>query len=164
MEQREYKVGDVVWWVAGYGGHAKIAIRCTSNEVENYWREKHGQDGVLEYWLDEPVGHALQDYDLYDTREEAAEELRHRYEQWVEHEEHLENARPLIVHADLTECRRQTLKFIYGTWERAGDKPEEIPDVEESLKNYPDKKHGDEWFNLADLGILHESTAKNPSA
>ena len=136
---KEYKKGDVVWYVASY--NPPLAIKCKIDQVEDQFRKKH-PDAYLFYWLDEPVGHAVSSDELYDTREQAESEFNSRVAELKQacEEEGLEyDHEPLT----LEKYRQLTIEFIKKTWEDAGHK---FPEDKTLL--YPDKEEGTEWFSI----------------
>jgi len=110
------------WYIPGYGGDVLIAIKVKSVEEE--------PGGFI--WVDEPIGHGITIDELFTTREEAENELRHRIETAKEYDEK-------IIAVSLTECRESMVKFIKSTWKRAG--------INIDLENdYRDKEEDLEWF------------------
>lgn len=138
----EFKVGDSVWYVAGYRGDALLAILCKIQEVDDYFRKKH-PEAILFYWLDEPIGHSLAADEFFLTREEAELDIQDRAKM-----EDLEGMDPLDENAELDKFRESSLRFILSTWNKGKDTEES---VKEMLNSYPRKERGKQWFNLADL-------------
>jgi hypothetical protein len=134
MREKKHKVGDQAWFVPGFKGAALIAVRVTISEVDDHWKRKDPDGGLLFYWLDEPVGASLAADDLLDE-DAAKQELLARYADWVHYREDGEE----YVAGDLPKWREQKMGFIVGTWP-AGAHP--------GLKEYSDKKGGVDWFNM----------------
>lgn len=124
---REYSVGDEVWYVPR---GRSILIRCKITEVDDQWRKKHPA-GILFYDLDEPVGYSLDEQDLAVDRKEG--------ESWLKECEYKDSP-------TLLEFREKTLKGIMKTW--GNDHPHTL---EEMMASYPVKEKGKDWINLNDL-------------
>jgi hypothetical protein len=143
-DEKEYKVGDVVWIVV-HGGNGSIAVKCKVTYVDDQFRKTHGPTGVLFYDLDEPVGHSLGAEQLADSREDVEEVLR-------------ENAQEALMSGNdmfqpnltLEQYRLDTMGFIVSTWgDESKGKEQEI--ITAQLKEYPPKEHLVDWFNCSDL-------------
>ncbi len=149
---RELKAGEEYWYIPSHG---LLIVKVKITEVEDWARKQHPA-GYLFYEIDEPVGHSVDESQLYSTKKEAVKELIRRLQENTQpslselcggkQREH----NPELFAADLMDIRRRTMTFILSTWK---DAPEEEKDIEKRLKNYPEKVHGQDWFNLTDLGI-----------
>lgn len=128
----ELKVGDKRWYIPGYRMESLIAILCTVKEVDMTFREKH-PDGVIFYWLDEPVGHAVTEDELH-LRDNAMSTLMGRYEDELDEDE------LVLTNAQLAEFRKQNQKFIADSWKHNG---EEHP----GFTPLPEKQLWEEWVN-----------------
>lgn len=139
-KEKEYKKGDVVWYLSAF-----VAVRCTIVEVQDEFRKKHPM-GVIYYWLDEPVGHAVDAEELYDTREEAEVALR----EWI-----MEIPHSAADVYSLDDERRRVGRFLKKTHAISGLSPERIraedAAVDEWLKTLPPKERGTDWFCPRDL-------------
>lgn len=131
----KWKPGDEAWYVPGYGSWL-IAIRVRVTDVE--WPggpEEEG--GVPFYWVDEPVGYALGDDELFATEREAREALLEMA--------HDHDAKPDGRPEDQTlwEWRRRRMEFIASTWEG------KHPGFDGLFR---DKVLGKDWFSLDSIG------------
>ncbi len=133
--EKEYKVGDVVWYVLGNG----LAIKCTIREVDRSFRNK-SPTAYLFYSLDEPVGHDLAFYDLLDTKEEAVESLR---------EDKADRRTP--YYTDINAWRAANKAFIIKT-HVSSSTPEEIKALENNpCWDYPVKEKGVDYLTYDDV-------------
>jgi hypothetical protein len=139
---KEYKVGDKVWWIPGYRDERLIMIASTVTEVDDTFRRAH-PDAYLFYWIDEPTGHSLDGDEVFDTREEAEEELINRAYSSSEIGDEL------ILDTTLEQFREIAKHFIMMTWVRAGI-------MQEWTVKYPEKTPGTEWLNLNHLNFKPE--------
>ncbi|MDE1833807.1 MAG: hypothetical protein KGH64_00555 [Candidatus Micrarchaeota archaeon] len=141
-----FKVGDEAWFVPGYAQSYLIAIKVKVIEVDDYG-----------YWIDEPVGHEVSDYDLL-TREQAEKELRNRY---LDHfaycsrdvrdaafmtQEEYESARK--DRHTLDDYRTASKDFIKSTWPS---------DTIEGFPVYQDKVEGEDWFVIDHKDVSEEA-------
>lgn len=135
-EEKEYKVGDEVWYVLYQG----IAIKCKITEVDRTFRNK-SPSGYLFYSLDEPVGHDLAFYDLIDTKEDAIQLLREYKADGLQ-----------VSPLDLKAWRAQNKAFIVKT-HVSSCTPEELKAVENDpiWNSYPEKVRGVDYFMLDDV-------------
>jgi hypothetical protein len=129
----DYKVGDKVWYIPGFRLDGLLAIQCTITEVDDTFRQREAQ-AYLFYWIDEPVGHSLDEDNFFQTKEDAARELLSRREQLLKYYER-EN---VVENAQLEKYRAKMIQFIMSTWP---------PGEKTWPETYPDK----EWFNLEDI-------------
>lgn len=119
----KYKVGDYVWIVVH-----RFAIRCRIDDVQ-YTDELSGE--IPSYWIDEPIGHGMDEDELFDSKKEA-----------------IDYAKQLILPKgtnDLIRWRFDSYAWISSTHGT-------IPTEEEIKKTiscyYPAKFHGKEWIVL----------------
>jgi len=124
-KEKEYKVGDVVWYVA-YSG---IAIKCTITDVVDQFRKKYGSDGRLFYDLDEPIGHSVGANEVTDSRESVEEYFLSCSD------EDFGNTRV----SSLNEYRETTKRGVEASWGKDKLKWPGWPE-------YPDKNEGEDWF------------------
>jgi len=137
------QVGQEVWYIPQ---GSLIAIRCKITEIDTQWRERH-PEGVLFYWIDEPVGHGLNDDELIET-EELAKEILQEEAAGCPHIE-------LQRNDSLDNFRQRVAKFIVWTWKL---NPEENQrQVQELLATYPEKQQGVDWFNVKDVELNYLS-------
>src|SRR3990172_13334737 len=136
---KEYKVGDKIWW-----HHGDLFIRCTVTRVDDQYRKKDPENGILFYEIDEPVGHSLGDGELSETLEGAFGSP----EDWES--EDVEGYEPT-----LDSVRRNTVRFILSTQTDVSAhycKIEKVTDlaVEKALVDwgYPPKKRGEDWLTF----------------
>lgn len=119
----DYKVGDTVWYIPeGYG----ILIKCKIVEVDDHFRKQEPQ-AYLFYDIDEPVGHFLNDYELYQTKEDALVDFI---------------PDPSMSLAKYRICR---IHFIISTWEL--DKEKSRLAKRELYHSYHNKVYNEDWFN-----------------
>jgi hypothetical protein len=155
-DDKEYKVGDRVWW-----WHGQIFIRCTITRVDRQWRDRH-PDGILFYDIDEPVGHSQDAESFTDTLEEAVGPI----EDW-DSEEIADGEEPTL---DI--FRRNSVRFILSTQtDVAGRyaKTEMISDeaVEKAIAEwkYPLKQRGEDWLTFEEaLERIKPTTVQPPEA
>jgi hypothetical protein len=140
MEDKEYKVGDKIWFIPGYRGQYLLAIQCTITEVDDHFRKQEPQAHLF-YDIDEPCGHFLAADEIIDSYEEAQEILK---EFFLEEYENNSDANPNL---QLSAYREKAINFILGT-QRLN-----LLDHENSKKEWldslPDKEYGVEWFNYS---------------
>lgn len=144
----DLKVGDKRWYVPGYSAESLIAIRCTITEVDTTFRDKH-PDGVIFYWLDEPVGHAVTEDDLL-LGDPALETLMARYQEAQEDSEEDEEE---PGDATLQEFRDVGEYVIQRSWTYSG---EHHP----GFKPWPEKEPGKDWVNPKMILALREQPIK----
>ena len=148
-----YKIGNKVWIV-----HRYIAIRCTINEIDDYFAKT---GGFYFYWVDEPIGHGMGLERLIDTATEAQEQLLSIWQSdldfYSDYPEDTpsseENAK--LRRASLGEWRNQGVEFISGTHHQNGKecscdfcKGNYNEGMPEGIPYMPPKEERTEWFNL----------------
>lgn len=133
--EKEYKVGDEVWYVIGNG----LAIKCKITEIDYSFRNK-SPSGYLFYSVDEPLGHDLCYYDFFDTKEEAVEALR---------EDKADRRTP--YYTDINAWRATNKAFIIKT-HVSSSTTEEIQGLENNpCWNYPVKEKGVDYLTYDDV-------------
>lgn len=140
---KEYKVGDKVWYHKG-----TLLVLCTIVEVNDEFRKQYGPKAVLYYWLDEPIGHAVDAEELYSDFKEAKKALKEFVKNTKEFYD--EEGLPFREHS-LPLDRKHSARFILSTHQK-GKKWGQRDLVtktrcERFLKAYPPKKKGVEWFS-----------------
>lgn len=120
---KEYSVGDKVWYIPrGYG----IIIQCTITEIDDYFRQKDAAS-YLFYELDEPVGHSVDNSEIFDSLKEARENVEFN------------------PNMNIYKYRASRIRFIVSTWDLS---PEQTGVEKERLWSlYPEKEYNKEWFN-----------------
>lgn len=142
----DFKIGDKIWFIPGYRGHHLIAIHCTITEIDDEFR-KLDPKAYLFYWIDEPVGHALGNDEMYLTRKEAISRLRKRADDLIADGDIEE----LELNANLDTYRVTSIDSIIGTWKLSNtDAAKKHAEIASSLK---EKEQPTEWFNLYDIGL-----------
>ncbi len=145
---KEYKLNDIVYYLPdGY----LLAIECKILEIDDYFRQKEPQ-AYLFYDLDEPVGHSVASYELYDSKEDALNALKKRNEQELRDRKDPKCyfKESYNSNQQLEEYRKQRINFIVNTWENYENKDEE---KEKWFKELEDKKYNEKWFNINSLEI-----------
>lgn len=141
----EYEAGDTVWYIPGYSDNYLIAIKCQIKHVDNYYRKLNPR-AKLFYWLDEPVGHAVTEDELFASRQTAIAELKVRE---AEHKQFaFEEFAPTLLEsfvANLGCYREEASGNIYKSWVRAGH-VDQCTDTLRSRIPYPKKNKGVDWF------------------
>jgi hypothetical protein len=135
----DYKVNDKVWFIPV---GCFIAIKCTIAEIDDEFRKKEPQ-AYLFYWLDEPVGHGVSNYELYKTKKLALEELKQGYKEALD-----EGRDNLLV--TLEEYRKHRINFIVNTWQDCSEN-EKIYYKNAWNLRLPIKEQRKEWFNIENL-------------
>lgn len=136
-----HKVNDKVWYIArGY----LLIIECKIVEVDMQWRNKH-PEGIIFYWLDEPIGHEVDDEEIYDTLEEAKFNLKELYEFHLENLDELPN-----VDEQLDSYRKRKINWIADTWEHLSEAQKE-EEKEKWYKDLETKKYGEQWSNINNI-------------
>lgn len=111
------KVGDKRWYIPGYRGPGLIAILCTIKEVDTTYRDQHF-DGVIFYWLDEPIGHAVTE-DALLRGDPAMEVLMNRYDEAQKEAEEYGDSEE--GNTTLVEFRDEGEYTIQRSWTLNGD-------------------------------------------
>jgi len=150
-------VGAAAWAIVGM-----IAIKVTIEEIQD-WRRPHNPCASVEYWVDEPVGHALQlnaaTYSsLCPTKEKAVEVLMKMLEAEVEfvwEGRSLKEVNEVLLRVStetLAKFRTASSSFIRSTLIRANSSQEELDQHDEYCRtHYQPKAHLDRWFNCGDI-------------
>ena len=137
----DYKIGDEVWYSPP---NSFLAIRCEITEIDDYFRKQH-PEAYLCYWIDEPVGNGLSDDEFFTSKEEIEEYFREEYPLDL-------LSKNLKLDEQLLDFRKRRATFIVSTWNIKSE-VERANKIEEILNFYPNKKHGDHWFNIADMAL-----------
>ena len=106
------KIGDKRWYVYGYESPLTIKVNI----------DFFDEDGFL--WLDEPLGHAVSEDELYENLDDAMAEMETRMDKFT-----------------LEDFRLNNAEFILST------RKDDNRTAEEFLKDYPKKEKGVDWFN-----------------
>jgi len=106
------KIGDKRWYVYGY--ESPLTIKVNIDFID--------EDGFL--WLDEPLGHAVSEDELYENLDDAMAEMETRMDKFT-----------------LEDFRLNNAEFILST------RKDDNRTAEEFLKDYPKKEKGVDWFN-----------------
>jgi hypothetical protein len=158
---REFDVGEEVWII-----YPRLAVKCKITELDDYFR-KTEPTAYLFYDLDEPIGHSLSEDELYETKEEALNDLLCDFEEEVvglknagvskEEVKATGTPRLLAFKNDLETSRLKTLGFIRGAHNniynihKFDDLPQEVKDeAQEMMKQYPHKEEGKDWIRISE--------------
>jgi len=156
------QVGDKAWAIVG-----PIAIKVVVEEIQD-WRKPDSCYASVEYWVDEPIGHALSlDASTYSslcpTKEKAVEVLHEMLRAEVDHiwdsqrtsKRSLEEINEILLKVStetIEVFRGESSAFIRSTLVNANSTPEELAQHDEYAKtHYRFKTHLEEWFNYGDI-------------
>lgn len=134
-------LGDRVWIILW-----PLLVRVTVEWVDYIW-EKRNPAGVLEYSVDELIGHDIQDFEMFDTFEDAMKEYRNWQEQGRQEPDAW----------SLGEERLDSAKFILSTHLRGEDYGDRNLISQDDARKLidrccgQDKIRGRDWFNWQDL-------------
>lgn len=133
--QKQLKVGDSVWYIArtqnGY-----VVVKCKIVEVEKCFRQKES-DAYVFYDLDEPIGHSVAYDEVFLNSTLAKRAMRDYYAEALFNKDES----GLGLDATLESYRKTLMGFIAHTWEVDGG-------AHPGFAPYPDKKEGQDWFNM----------------
>lgn len=132
---KDFKEGDKVWFIPGDKEETLIAIQCSIIEVDRSFRAKHPKANLF-YWLDEPIGHSVTSDYFFESKEEALEDLKER---WVEYIEEVPAAS--CKDTSLQGYRSFFEEKIKKTW---GQNHPGFP-------QWPQKNERIDWFNVSHL-------------
>lgn len=128
----KHSIGDKVW-LCPYPKYI-FAVLCTIREVDEKFKN---------YWVDEPIGHGVDDSEFLYSLDDALLELN-----WCLNDK---NNKEVIT---LESFRKKQHDFIKGTWERGDIK-------HPGFEPLSDKKQGVEWLNVEDAKIDQLSIFSN---
>lgn len=129
--KRYFNIGEEAWYIPGHAEDHLIAIKVKIVEI----------DDMGDYWIDEPVGHGLDWWELL-TKEQAEIELKQRTIDYMAarcmdsliNYESAKTYRPT-----LERFRERTKKFIAKSWEKSGEK-------HPGFEAFPNKRPHYDWF------------------
>ena len=133
------KTGDKVWFIPGYSGNHLLVVECEIIEIDDDFYKKD-PNAYIFYWLDEPIGHSVDEEELFSSLEDAKNYLLE-----IEHE-----LTDPLLNANLNDYRKDRIHFVVSTWEDLSLE-EQAEEREYWLNRLTYKQHLTQWFNLKDL-------------
>jgi len=130
-----YKVGDKVWWVS-HGGGIFFIVRVVIQEVD------YG------YWVDEPIGHALQEEELWENIADALYNFRAKCFDSIQYE----RIGGCPLECDLNSFRERSIRCIVKSYKNNDEKHDEVAHEKDLRSMYKEKVRGKDWFSVEDVG------------
>lgn len=133
--EEKYKVGDKVWWLS-HGGGIYFVVHVVIKEI------------TYGYWIDEPIGHAVYEDELYDNLEDALLFLK---EKCFDHLQY-ESIPGCDLAIDLNDFRERSIRAIVGSYKANDENHDSVAHEKDLRSMYCEKIKGKDWFSADDVG------------